>query len=68
MIDVIKYFDLPTIIITTGIVGTINHTLLTINALKNANINIAGVVVNGEVSFDNIEAIKYYGKVNIIDL
>ncbi len=68
MIDVIKYFDLPTIIVTTGIVGTINHTLLTINALKNANVNIEGVIVNGEASFDNIEAIKYYGKVNIIDL
>ncbi len=67
MLDIIVYFNLPTIIVTRGTVGTINHTLLTINALKAKNINIAGVIINGNISFDNAEALEFYGKVKIID-
>ncbi len=64
MLDVIKYFNLPTIIVTSGALGTINHTLLTINALKSANINIAGFIINGDIAFDNLDAIKYYGGID----
>lgn len=44
--DVIKKLELPCIIIARPNLGTINHTLLTINALYNLNIKILGVIIS----------------------
>lgn len=44
--DLIKKLDLPAIIITRPDLGTINHTLLTIDYMKNRKIQIKGVVIN----------------------
>jgi dethiobiotin synthetase len=38
---------LPLIIVTRPDLGTINHTLLTIDAAKNAGLAIAGLVISG---------------------
>ncbi|MDD4178624.1 MAG: dethiobiotin synthase [Candidatus Margulisbacteria bacterium] len=45
--DLIKDFDLPAIIVAKAGLGTINHTLLTVEALKSRKIEIAGVIMNG---------------------
>ena len=45
--DMIKDFGLPTIIVARAGLGTINHTLLTIEALKKRKINIYGIIMNG---------------------
>lgn len=45
--DMIKDFGLPTIIVSRAGLGTINHTLLTIEALKRRKINIYGIILNG---------------------
>jgi dethiobiotin synthetase len=42
-----KAFDLPVIIVARPNLGTINHTLLTIEAVKRANLPLAGVIING---------------------
>ena len=47
-IDLIKQLNLPTIIVSENYLGSINHTLMTIKLLQNANINIKGIVFNGE--------------------
>lgn len=47
VIDLIKDFDLPTIIVTRAGLGTINHTLLTLEVLKARNIKILGIIMNG---------------------
>lgn len=46
MIDLIKHLDIPVIVVASDVLGTINHTLLTIEALKARNINIIGFVMN----------------------
>lgn len=66
MIDLIKKFDIPTIIVASSLLGTINHTLLTIEALRSRNINILGVIMNGPLNDDNKKAIEYYAKVPVI--
>ncbi|MFT4760228.1 MAG: dethiobiotin synthetase [Paraglaciecola sp.] len=48
MIDLIKYLNVPVILVSQNYLGSINHTLLSINALMNVEIPIAGVVFNGE--------------------
>ena len=47
-IDLIKQLNLPTIIVSENYLGSINHTLMTIKLLQNANIDIKGIVFNGE--------------------
>lgn len=47
MADFIIYYNLPTILITMNYLGSINHTLLTIEVLKNRGIKVLGLIVNG---------------------
>ena len=42
-----KEFDLPVIIVARANLGTINHTLLTIDAVKNEGLELAGVIISG---------------------
>lgn len=42
-----KAFGLPVVIVARPNLGTINHTLLTIDAVRNANLPLAGVIING---------------------
>lgn len=48
MIDLIKKLACPTILVSRNYLGSINHTLLSIEALKNRNIPIEGIIFNGE--------------------
>ena len=74
MIDLIKDFDIPVILVTTPELGTINHTLLTIEALKKRNIDIAGIIFNKMPQFpsviqqDNITIIETVSKVPVIGI
>ena len=44
--DLIKEMDLPALIVSRAGLGTINHTLLTIEALKSRKIDVVGIVMN----------------------
>jgi dethiobiotin synthetase len=46
MLDVARWLNLPTVIVARASLGTINHTLLTVNALRGAGVRVAGVVIN----------------------
>ena len=58
MRDLVKLLDLPLLIVARPNLGTINHTLLTIEAAKNQNINIAGIIISGYPSKTEDIAIK----------
>jgi len=47
VLDLAKEFKLPVLIVTRPDLGTINHTLLTIDAVRAAGLEIAGVVISG---------------------
>ncbi|HRW58359.1 MAG TPA: dethiobiotin synthase [Chlamydiales bacterium] len=66
VIDLMKKFNLPTIIVTRSSLGTINHTLLTIEALKNRQIPIHGIIMNGPVNLSNKKAIETHGNIPVI--
>lgn len=51
--DLIKKLDIPVIVVGSSRVGSINHNLLTIEALRSRDIKIAGIVFN-RVNLDNI--------------
>lgn len=48
LIDLIKALKIPVLVVAGAKLGTINHTLLTVEALKNRSIPIFGIVINGE--------------------
>ena len=55
VIDLIKVLKLPTIVVAKTSLGTINHTLLTINALNIKNQTIYGIIFVGD---ENIQVEK----------
>ena len=47
ILDLAAEMDLPTVIVARPDLGTINHTLLTLAAVRQAGLPVAGVVING---------------------
>ena len=66
MIDLIQQLQLPTVVVARAELGTINHTLLTLEALRSRGIEIAGVVMSGVPHEGNREAIERYGNVKVL--
>jgi len=66
MIDLIRDLGLPAIIAARSGLGTINQTLLSIEALRLRGIGIAGVIMNGDRNEENRLAIEGYGKTRVI--
>lgn len=48
-IDLIQQFNLPVVLVSNNYLGSINHTLLTVSALRQQNILIQGLIFSGEV-------------------
>ena len=48
LIDLIQDLQIPVVLVSQYYLGSINHTLLSIEALENRGIPIAGIVFNGE--------------------
>ena len=65
-IDQIKEWDLPVILVCKSSLGTLNHTLLSIEALKRRNIEILGLVVNGEKHLDNPKTLVEFSGIPLI--
>ncbi len=65
-IDQIKVWDLPVILVCRSSLGTLNHTLLSIEALKKRKIKILGLIVNGHKHLDNAKTLKEFTKLPII--
>ncbi len=65
-IDQIKQWNLPVILVCKSSLGTLNHTLLSIEALKLRNIEILGLVVNGEKHLDNPKTLVDFSGIPLI--
>ena len=61
LLDVIVQSKLPVVVVTRTTLGTINHTLLTLEALRTRHIEVLGLVFNGDtrslMEKNNIETI-----------
>jgi dethiobiotin synthetase len=64
--DVMRRLALPVLLAARSALGTINHTLLSLAALRRADLQVAGVVMIGEPNADNREAIQNYGDVRVL--
>ncbi|HXW18019.1 MAG TPA: dethiobiotin synthase [Candidatus Acidoferrales bacterium] len=66
MIDLMQHLGAPVVLAARSSLGTINHTLLSLAALRNATLSVAGVVLIGEANKDNRKAIEEFGDARVI--
>lgn len=66
MVDLIRHLGLPVLLAARSSLGTINHTLLSLAALRAARVEVAGVVMIGKLNAENLEAIDHFGQVRVL--
>lgn len=66
LVDVFAMWNLPVILCARTTLGTINHTLLSVEALKSRGIPIHGIAFIGEDNPDNIKTIKEFADVPVL--
>jgi dethiobiotin synthetase len=66
MTDLMSEIGVAIAVAARSSLGTINHTLLTIEALRARALRVAGVILIGEKNIDNCAAIERYGTVPVL--
>jgi dethiobiotin synthetase len=72
--DLIKRFNFPVIVVARFGLGTINHTLLTVEKLKRENQKVLGIILSGKKNKDDISVksnasiIKKMTKLPVLEL
>lgn len=65
-IDLFKSWESTWIIVSKHYLGSINHTLLTLDALKRQNISVMGLIFNGVANPDSEGAILEFSKLPLL--
>ncbi len=68
ILDLIELLKLPVLLVARSSLGTLNHTLLSLEALRSRNLEVFGVVLSGDRHQSNKETIKHYAKVPVYEL
>ncbi|MBC6444972.1 MAG: dethiobiotin synthase [Alphaproteobacteria bacterium GM202ARS2] len=66
MVDMMAQLGLSVVVVASSRLGTINHTLLTLEALRRRNLEVYGVVLCGPRDDANAQAIQTYGRVKVV--
>ena len=66
MIDLIKKLNVPVVLVSQNYLGSINHTLLSIQALKQYEIPIKGIIFNGAKDIYSKEFILQYTEIALL--
>lgn len=66
VVDLIAQLNVPTILVCRSQLGTINHTLLSLEAMRARGLLIAGLIINGPKTPHNRQALEEYGKVPVL--
>lgn len=65
-IDQICRWGLPLVLVARSGLGTLNHTLLSLEALRNRSIPVLGLVLNGPLHPDNPRTLEQLGGVPVL--
>jgi dethiobiotin synthetase len=66
MRDLMQRIGFPIVVAARTALGTINHTLLTLAALRELRLPICGVVMIGDENIENRRAVEHYGNVRVV--
>ncbi|MFH0725377.1 MAG: dethiobiotin synthase [Pseudomonadota bacterium] len=65
MADLILQLDVPVLLVARSGLGTINHTLLSLEKLRRIGAEVLGVVMNGPKDEENRVAIETFGNIRV---
>lgn len=65
-LDLIERLRVPVVVAARSGLGTINHTCLTLMALRERSVPVIGVVLSGSVNPGNRQAIERFGQTRIL--
>ena len=65
-LDLLKQWKLPVILVSQNYLGSINHSLLSLEVLKNNKVTLAGIIFNGDRNEASENFILNYSKVKYI--
>ena len=66
MTDLMRWLGLPVLLAAKSGLGTINHTLLSLAALRACSLQVRGVIMVGPPNGANRQAIERYGNVPVV--
>ena len=66
VLDLIQLINYPVIVTARSGLGTLNHTLLSLTALKQRKIKVLGLILSGPPHSDNKKDIEKWGKIPVI--
>jgi dethiobiotin synthetase len=66
MLDLMRYYSAPVVLVARSALGTLNHTFLSLHLLREMRLPIQGVVLVGEPNPMNARDIREIGKVRIL--
>lgn len=64
--DLMRHLGFPVLLVSRTTLGTINHSLLSLAALRAARLKICGVILVGKANLENRRAIEHYGGIAVI--
>ena len=62
MSDLCQKLNIPLILVSRTKLGTINHTLMSLEVIKKKKINLLGIIFFGKQELEKLETIKFFGK------
>jgi dethiobiotin synthase len=66
MLDLARQLEFPIVIAARAALGTINHTLLTVRALRCAKMAVKGIVMIGQRNKENERSVEHFGAIPVI--
>ena len=65
-IDQLMRWQLPIVLVARSGLGTLNHTLLSLEALRRRNLPVLGLILNGPLHADNPRTLEEFGDVPVL--
>ena len=65
-IDQLQRWDLPIVLVARSGLGTLNHTLLSLEALNRRQLTVLGLILNGPDHADNPGTLEQFGEIAVL--
>lgn len=66
MVHLMRRLKFPVLLVARTTLGTINHTLTSLAALRAAHLTVRGVILSGKPNAENRRAIEHYGDIAVL--
>jgi len=68
MLDIIEKLEIPVLVVARSGLGTLNHTLLSLKALRDRGIHVFAVLMSGPYHNSNRETLRHFGDLPVYEL